>query len=174
MVPVTACKYQSSSKLIPYNLHDFLWLRACTSKIFDSKVVQCVQKSIGRLLVEPIKIIPCKLRLKLFSVQFQMSYASSGRPFFFFFWFCVVALWSVVMMDGLQESVLFSFRIILFFNNQILIMLHLTTEFFVFFLKSSCKISTEICIIADFFPKSSQVLRNQCIWEHWAIPIWHW
>ncbi len=41
----------------------------------------------------------------------------------------------------LRESVFFSFGINLFFNKKILIMLYLTTEVFVFFLKSGSKIS---------------------------------
>ncbi len=69
-----------------------------------------------------------------------MSYISSGRQFFLF---CVVALWSVVTLwwMELRESVLFSFGINLFFIKQILIMLYVTTEYFVFFPKSSSKIS---------------------------------
>ncbi len=72
----------------------------------------------------------------------------------------------------LRESALFSFGINLFFDKQILIMLHLTTQFFVFFPKSSSKISNILesarksASLLIFFTKSAQALRNQRIWEH--------
>ncbi len=83
-----------------------------------------------------------------------------------------MALWSVVTWMDLQELVLFSFGIKLFFNKQILIVLYVTTEFFVFSPKSSSEIGNILesaCKSASlliFFPKSAQVLRNQRIWEH--------
>ncbi len=96
-----------------------------------------------------------------------MSYTPSGRSFSFFGFassHCDL-LWHY---DGrICESALFSFRIILFFNKQILIMLHSTTEFFAFFPKSNSKISN-ILKSARGFPKSAQVLRNQCLWEYWS------
>ncbi len=60
----------------------------------------------------------------------------------------------------LPESVLFSFGMNLLFNKQILIMLYLTTEFFVFFPKSNCKMSD----ILESARKSASLLiffRNQ-------------
>ncbi len=84
-----------------------------------------------------------------------------------FFWFCVVALWSVVTLWWMDlRGSLFSFRIILFFNKKILIMLYLTAEFFfVFFPKSSSKIS----IILKLAHKSASLLiffQNQHMcWE---------
>ncbi len=95
---------------------------------------------------------------------------SSGRQFFFFFfWFYVVALWSVVTLwcMDLRKSALLSFGINLFFNSKILILLYLTTEFFVFLPKSSNKISN----ILESASKSAQVPRNQRIWEHWCTPL---
>ncbi len=104
--------YQSSSKLIPLP-------HAYTSKnIWLKNIVQCARKSIGPTLVELITIVPCTPRLKIVSLQFQverfMSYTFSGMQFFF--WFCLVALWSVVSLwwMDLRKSVLFSLGIILF------------------------------------------------------------
>ncbi len=89
-----------------------------------------------------------------FLMELLMSYTSSRRQFFF--WFCVVALWSVVTLwwTNLRESVLCSFGINLFFNKQILIMLYLTTKFFVFSRKSSSKISN----ISESALKSASLL----------------
>ncbi len=60
-----------------------------------------MQKSISRLLVEPIKIVPCTPRIKLVSMQFQMPDTSSGRLFFFFH--CGIVVCSDIMMDGLAR-----------------------------------------------------------------------
>ncbi len=113
--------------------------------------------------------------------------------FGFELWRCgllsVVALW---LMD-LRESGCFPFKwekletvqicrrikYFLFFNEQNFNHITFYNWIFCIFPKKQqqnqqyLKISTQISIVADFFPKSSQVLRNQRIWERWVVVTWH-